>query len=252
MNAVMKSLLSHRSIRSYQDKPVSEEDLTQIIQAVQAAPNWVNVQLVSVIAIKDAERRSHLSVLCGNQKHIAEAPVFLVFGADYYRTWLACRAKGQSLDTVLEDMDTVLVGAHETGIAVGTAVAAAESLGLGTVVIGDIRQNPLEVIAELGLPPYVFPVLGLCIGYAAEDPGLKPRLPMRAMFFEERYDTNLEDALKHYDAQYAEYLKVRPFNNRVGTWTELVSDFYSTPYHYKHTEEMLHQQRFLGCTVSPA
>ena len=167
MNAVMKSLLSHRSIRSYQDRPVSEEDLTQIIQAVQAAPNWVNVQLVSVIAIKDAERRSHLSVLCGNQKHIAEAPVFLVFGADYYRTWLACRAKGQSLDTVLEDMDTVLVGAHETGIAVGTAVAAAESLGLGTVVIGDIRQNPLEVIAELGLPPYVFPVLGLCIGYAA-------------------------------------------------------------------------------------
>ena len=74
MNAVMKSLLSHRSIRSYQDRPV------------QAAPTWVNVQLVSVIAIKDAERRSHLSVLCGNQKHIAEAPVFLVFGADYYRT----------------------------------------------------------------------------------------------------------------------------------------------------------------------
>ena len=104
----------------------------------------------------------------------------------------------------------------------------------------------------MGLPPYVFPVLGLCIGYAAEDPGLKPRLPMRAMFFEERYDTNLEDALKHYDAQYAEYLKARPFNNRVGTWTELVSDFYSTPYHYKHTEEILHQQRFLGCTVSPA
>lgn len=142
-------------------------------------------------------------------------------------------------------MDTVIVGAHETGIAVGTAVAAAESLGLGTVVIGDVRQNPLEVICELGLPPYVFPVLGLCIGYAAEDPGLKPRLPMRAVFFEEKYDTNLEDELKHYDAVYAEYLKVRPFNNRVGTWTELVSDFYSTPYHYKHTEEMLHQQKFL-------
>ena len=53
-------------------------------------------------------------------------------------------------------MDTVLVGAHETGIAVGTAVAAAESLGLGTVVIGDIRQNPLEVIAELACLPMFF------------------------------------------------------------------------------------------------
>ncbi len=28
MNAVMQSLLSHRSIRSYQGKPVSDEDLT--------------------------------------------------------------------------------------------------------------------------------------------------------------------------------------------------------------------------------
>lgn len=149
-------------------------------------------------------------------------------------------------------MDTVIVGADETGIAVGTAVAAAESLGLGTVVIGDVRQNPLEVIRELGLPPYVFPVLGLCIGHAAEDPGLKPRLPMRAMFFEEQYDTNLEDALKRYDAQYAEYLKARPFNNRVGTWTELVSDFYRTPYHYAYTEEMLHRQHFLGGAASPA
>lgn len=156
------------------------------------------------------------------------------------------------MDIVLEDMDTVIVGVHETGIAVGTAVAAAESLGLGTVVIDDVRQNPLEVISELGLPSYVFPVLGLCIGYAAEDLGLKPRLPMRAMFFEERYDTNLEDALKFYDAQYAEYLKASPFNNRVGTWTELVSDFYSTPYHYAYTEEMLHQQHFLGGAVSPA
>lgn len=86
MNVVIKSLLAHRSIRSYQEKPVSENDLAQIIQAVQAAPNWVNVQLVSVVAIKDAERRKRLSVLCGNQKHIADAPVFLVFCADYYRT----------------------------------------------------------------------------------------------------------------------------------------------------------------------
>lgn len=245
MNAVIQSLLSHRSIRSYQDKPVSDENLTQIIQAVQAAPNWVNIQLVSVVAVKDCDRRKRLSALCGNQKHVADAPVFLVFCADYYRTWLACKAKGQSLNLVLEDMDTVIVGAHEVGIAVGTAVAAAESLGLGTVVIGDVRLNPSEVISELGLPPYVFPVLGLCIGYAAEDPGLKPRLPMRAVFFKEQYDTNLEDTLKHYDTLYAGYLKARPFNNRVGTWTELVSDFYSTPYHYAHTEEMLRQQKFL-------
>lgn len=51
---------------------------------------------------------------------------------------------------------------------------------------------------------------------------------------------------------YAEYLKARPFNNRFGTWTELVSDFYSTPYHYQHTEKMLHQQKFIVGTASPS
>lgn len=36
-------------------------------------------------AIKDAERRKMFSGLCGDQPHIAEAPVFLVFCADYHR-----------------------------------------------------------------------------------------------------------------------------------------------------------------------
>ena len=246
MNTVIKSLRAQRSIRTYQDTPVSQEAVAQIIQAVQAAPNWVNVQLVSIIAVRDKERRKRFAALCGNQRHISEAPVFLVFCADYYRTSLACGLHGQSLGEVLEDLDTVIVGAHEVGIAVGTAVAAAESLGLGTVVIGDIRLSPLEAINELGLPPHVFPVLGLCVGYAAEDPGLKPRLPQRAVYFEETYNTDLEGMLKEYDETYAQYLKERPFNNRVGTWTELVSDFYSTPYHYKQILGMLHQQHFLG------
>lgn len=128
MNTVIKSLLAHRSIRTYQDTPVSQEAVAQIIQAVQAAPNWVNVQLVSIIAVRDKERRKRFAALCGNQRHISEAPVFLVFCADYYRTSLACGLHGQSLGEVLEDLDIVIVGAHEVGIAVGTAVAAAESL----------------------------------------------------------------------------------------------------------------------------
>lgn len=35
MNEVMKMLLSHRSIRVYEDKPVEEEILRQILKAAQ-------------------------------------------------------------------------------------------------------------------------------------------------------------------------------------------------------------------------
>lgn len=74
MNDALKTILAHRSIRSYRDKPIAEEHLEQIIRAVQAAPNWVNLQLVSIIAVKDAERRKRFSSLCGDQKHVAQAP----------------------------------------------------------------------------------------------------------------------------------------------------------------------------------
>lgn len=247
MNEVMNTLLSHRSIRVYEDKPVEGEILDQIIKAVQAAPNWVNLQHVSVIAIKDQARRETFSVLCGNQKHIAKAPVFLVFCADFYRTWLACRSKGQPCDEVVSQTDNLIVGANEVGIALGTAVAAAESFGLGTVTIGDIRLHALEAIRELNLPKYVIPLLGLCIGYPAENPGIKPRLPKEAVYFEEQYQQDLESLLAKFDKVYAHYLKERPWNSRVGNWTQLAADFYRPPYnHYPEIPEMLRQQGFFS------
>lgn len=246
MNEVIHTLLSHRSIRSYEERPVEEEVLEQIIKAVQAAPNWVNLQHVSVIAIKEKQNREKFAALCGKQTHIARAPVFLIFCADFYRAWLACRKKGQDFDSVVSQIDNVIVGANEVGIALGTAVAAAESYGLGTVPIGDIRLHALTVIEELNLPKYVVPMLGLCIGYPAENPGIKPRFPKEAVYFEEKYNPNIAPLLAQYDEIYAKYLKERPWNHRVGNWTQLAADFYKPPYnHYPEVPEMLRQQGFL-------
>lgn len=247
MNNTIKNMLAHRSIRSYTDQPVANELLEQIIDAVQAAPTWVNLQHVSIVAIKDPDRRQTFAHLCGDQPHIAQAPVFLVFCADYYRAHLAGLMHHQPLELVMDDIDHTVVGAHEVGIAVGTAVAAAESLGLGTVVIGDVRLNALQVIEELNLPKYVMPILGLCIGYAAEDPGIKPRLPRQAVYFDETYNRNLNELLQQYDETYAAYLQERPWNNRVGNWTQQCADFYRHPYdHYPEMSEMLRQQGFGG------
>lgn len=243
-NEVIDKMLAHRSIRSYTDEIVSDKDLDCIVRAVQAAPNWVNLQLVSMITIRNTERRKLFADLCGHQPHIAEAPVFLIFCADYYRIALACKAKGQTLDEVMQDIDTLLVGAHETGIALEAAIVAAESLGLGTVPIGDVRKNAKEVIHELQLPKYVFPMLGLCIGYPANDPGLKPRFPKEAVCFEEVYNPHSEKQLAEYDKTYSQYLLERPWNNRVGNWMDLAADFYKHPYHYQGVTDALWEQGF--------
>lgn len=244
MNEVIKSLQAHRSFRSYQNKAVDEEQLDQIIQSVQASPNWINGQQYSIIAVKDEERKKKLAKLCGNQKHIEEAPVFLVFCADFYRTHLASEMEGITINTT-DDIDTLIISVTDVGIALGTAVAAAESFGLGTVPIGGIRRKALEVIDMLGLPEYVIPVSGLCIGHPGEVDGQKPRLPKEAVYHEERYNRELGPLLEEYNDTYSRYLQERSRNNRVGTWTKYVASYFSKR-NYQGIAEMLRKQKFPG------
>lgn len=244
MNEVIKSLLAHRSFRSYEDREVDEGQLDQIIQAVQASPSWINGQQYSVIAVKDKERKRKLAELCGKQKHIEEASVFLIFCADFYRTYLASEMEGTTID-ITENIDTLIVGTTDVGIALGTAVAAAESLGLGTVPIGGIRRHALEVIDFLDLPEYVIPVSGLCIGHPGVDPGQKPRLPKAAVYHKERYNRELAPLLEAYNETYSRYLQERSNNSRASTWTQLVSSFFSRRY-YEGVDDMLKKQKFPG------
>ena len=59
-----------------------------------------------------------------------------------------------------------------------------------------------------------------------------------------RDKTDLKDKLAEYDVIYAHYLKERPWNNRVGNWTDLAADFYRHPFHYKGVADALSQQGF--------
>ena len=240
MNEIMKTLLSHRSIRSYKNKDVEDEKMEQIIKAVQAAPSWINGQQVSIIAIKDPERKKKFAQLCGGQKHIEEAPVFLVFCSDFYRAYLASKIEHTTF-AVPENMDTLLVGATDVGIALEAAITASESLGLGTVCIGGIRRNLNEVMKELNLPPYVLPIAGLCVGYPAEDPGLKPRLPVQAVYHNETYQHDLQGEIETYNHIYSDYLSERSQGKQTGTWTKAIANFYSKIY-YQGIDEAIEQQ----------
>lgn len=244
MNKVMDTLLSHRSYRSYQSKKVDETQLEQIIKAVQAAPSWINGQQVSVIAVKDEGRKKKLAELCGGQKHIEEAPVFLVFCADFYRTYIASKMEELPFH-VSDNIDTLLVGATDVGIALGAAVTASESFGLGTVPIGGIRRNLKAVIEMLELPPYVLPISGLCIGHPAETPELKPRLPKDTVYHTETYHKDVHTLLEQYNEIYADYLDRSSQGKRTGTWTKAVANFYSKEY-YQGITEGLKQQKFLS------
>ena len=97
MNQVIETFMNHRSIRSYKEDMITDEDLDMIIRAAQAAPSSINGQQVSIIAVKDKEKKAKIAKLTGDQAWIDQAPVFLLFASDFYRAKLAAEKNGVDL-----------------------------------------------------------------------------------------------------------------------------------------------------------
>ncbi|MDE2364722.1 MAG: NADPH-dependent oxidoreductase [Hyphomicrobiales bacterium] len=196
-------MLEHRSVRAYKSDALPDGALERIVAAAQSAATSSNMQTWSVVAVADPERKARLAKIAGNQKHILQCPVLLVWIADHSRI----RALGESAGAPVEGLDyfeSFLVAAVDTALAAQNAVVAAESLGLGAVYIGALRNNPEAVAAELALPRGAAAMFGLCLGYA--DPAgasdVKPRLPQTSVFHCEQYDPGrtTSEALAAYDA----------------------------------------------------
>lgn len=82
----------------------------------------------------------------------------------------------------MHQTDIFLQGVEDTVLAVQNTVNAAESMGLGAVILGSINDNPGELLKVLELPTMTYPILGIQIGIADQTPQLKPRLPLDVVF----------------------------------------------------------------------
>ena len=196
--ATTKQITRHYSVREYKSDPVSAELVTRIVAAGQRASTSSNLQVYSIVAVTSAEKRSRLAELCGDQKQILQAPVFLAWCADLSRLDRICQMRGY--EQVTDYVESFLVAAVDAALAMQNAALAAESLGLGMCYIGAIRNQPAEVIDLLGLPRLVFPVSGMTLGWPAAKPFIRPRLPLSAVLHWESYDLEGEvEALAEYD-----------------------------------------------------
>lgn len=247
MNEVIKQLGKHSSVREFvTNKDVSEEQVETIIQSAMAAPNWINGQQVSVIAVRDPQRKMLLAKAAGNQKWVEEASVFLVFCMDFSRAKMAAEKNNKEF-RIVDDVEAIIIGSTDVGITLGSAVIAAESMGLGTVPIGGIRKNADDVIKILELPEYVYPISGLAIGYPEVIPGQKPRLPLQATYHKEHYNMSEQaDLIKLYDETMASYMSERTNGQDTSNWSSKVAAFYETRYepYAKVTSSTLKKQGF--------
>jgi nitroreductase len=101
---------------------------------------------------------------------------------------------------------------------------AAESLGLGIVYIGGIRNKMDEVTSLLKLPELVYPVFGMCIGHPDQDPEVKPRLPLPIVLKKDYYnDTQDSELMADYDSSVKDYYLTRTGGNKEMTWSNQIS-----------------------------
>jgi len=189
---VIVQQLAHRSVRRYLPDEVGDAELTAIVAAAQSAATSSNLQLWSVVAVRDPGSRATLSALAGGQRHIVDAPLLLVWLVDLSRA-RAVAAAHEAPTEGAEFLETAVVGFVDAALAAQNATLAAESLGLGTVYIGALRNRPEQVAELLGLPPHVFAAFGLVVGHPdpGEAPRVKPRLAQAAVLHHETYDTDV-------------------------------------------------------------
>jgi Nitroreductase len=211
-NDTIRTILEHHSVREYSDAPISDAHIEAIIAAGSAAATSSNLNSWSVIVVRDSNMRRQLMETTGKNGFIMDAPVFLVWLADLSRSHRMAEQAGAAAEG-LKYQEALLIGAVDVALAAQNAVVAAESLGLGTCYVGGIRTNIDQVCKLLELPMFCVPIVGMSLGWPDDNASVKPRLPLTAVAFEEKYDTAAADAgIEALEAETREYFASQGHN----------------------------------------
>jgi nitroreductase len=170
-NPVIETMMNRKSIRKYTDQEPSDEVIETVVRAGQQAP--FAYQMGSLLL-----SRNRLD-------NPFKAPLFFVICVDSHRMEIVMAERGWSM--VNNDLSLLLLGIQDAALMAENMVIAAESLGMGSCFLGGIPYRSRRIIEDFGLPGRVFPLVGLSMGYPAENPPARPRYPLNFSLFEDCY-----------------------------------------------------------------
>ncbi|MFH0781114.1 MAG: nitroreductase family protein [Pseudomonadota bacterium] len=152
-----------RSIRRFQDKPISDETLAELFETARYAPSWGNLQCWELIVVRAAEDKKKLAALLTTKnpatKCTETAPILLGICGDpqksgFYKGVQVTRYGHWFL--------------YDLGIISQTLCLKAWELGLGSVIIGSFNHQAAESV--LGVPKGCELVALIALGYPDHDP----------------------------------------------------------------------------------
>lgn len=203
-----ETILKRRSYRSFSDRPVEKEVEDRLLEMTLRAPSAGNMQLWSMIKVRDPEKKAVLARTCDNQAFIASAPLVYFFLADSHK-WLEYFRFSHSGEKAGKEVRKPGPGdfhlcMQDAMAAAQTCVLAAESLGLRSCYIGDIIENYETVRETFSIPDYAAPACLLVLGYPRKEltAQMLPRPQNEDFYFTDSYPQLTQEQLdRMYRAQ---------------------------------------------------
>jgi FMN reductase (NADPH) len=189
-NPVIEAMLNRKSIRKYKEDQPSEEVIAAVVRAGQQAP--FAYQLCSLLLSRK------------QKKNPFRAPLLFTVCVDSHRHERIMAKRGWKM--VTNDLSLLFFGIQDAALMAENMVMAAESLGMGSCFLGGVPYYADKIIEQYKLPPRIFPLVGLAMGYPAQDPPPRPRYPIEFALFEDHYpefsDELVERAMAEMDQGY--------------------------------------------------
>jgi nitroreductase len=246
MNNTLELLNQHRSQRDFTTQPVSAETVSQLITTAQHASSSIFLQAYSFISVTDPALRQQIAAIT-TMPFVQQNGHLLIVIADQHRNATLARQQGLTPE-LLGGADRFLASVEDATLASQNLITAAESLGLGTVVLGSVLNDAAKLIELLRLPKLTMPVFGLLVGYPNGQNELKPRLPEAAVHFTNGYQepTTYTAALADYQQTLQQYYQARSHNARQADFTQVIRGALLSKTPRRELLAVLQQQGFLN------
>jgi nitroreductase len=201
MNESFSALLQrHRSIRRYKPDTIDPALIEQVCgDAIAGGSSSGNLNSVSIVLTRDAERKQRLYELHFEQPMVLQAPLVVTFCADWFRTrqWLRSRGARDNFNNLIG----YHVAAFDAMIVAQNVCLGFEARGLGICYLGTTLHSMAGIAELLDLPDTCLPVTTIVVGHPDESPAQRDRLPLHAMLHDETYHRPTEADI---DAIYAQ------------------------------------------------
>lgn len=271
-NDTIQTLLSHRSVRAFSDEPLPAGVEATLREAMRRGPTSSALQTYTFVFVHDRAIRARIRPWAGDQRWVEECSLLIVACSDQRRVENVTTARGYPYRA--SDLRILVSSVEDLTIAVHNASLAAQSLGLGTVMIGGVSNGAKEIHELLGLPRRVVPLLGLCVGVPAasqRDLEARPRLPAELVFHDDRYALTAEREAEllaehdravvergYYDGRRIDWDAVHaspagpdPVSDEAYGWTEHVARKQSRTWWSRYGPKLLHDLEAIGLRIRP-